>query len=1055
MENEYILGLDMGPTSIGWATVSCDGAHKPIDLLDANSRIFLSMLDSEGKVTKNKNRRDKRGMRKLLRRYRARRDELILLLVANGMLPGNIRNPGDWVSAQNADPKTLPESWSAFQRLNPFTCRENALTTEVSLHAMGRLLLHIAKRRGYRSNRGAKYVRLIEYLKNENLSLTVSEDDEVLDKETNSGDDTANSIEKETTTVLGGIRVLQEHLKKSTDGQLETAAQFVNRYAKECGHLNTLRPHSISISETNTLTRGKKKGTDKETEYRLFVNRKMIEDEFERIWRAQSGFLAISLSKSTAEIADLRRSIHAAIFFQRELKLQKNTVGMCSVLISRKRAPTALLESQDFLILQDLNHLRYGQVIEDDRKKQSSIRRHSARPTKFLAPPQPLGAKEREKVLETLSDPMTLNAHDCLTWDKLRTILGLGSSYRFSHEISPLKAESGEHLKLSKSGVTGNKTALAIGRTIPKIWHELPYGTNPGATQASASGAAPISRATRRQLVEDLLTIHDKVALFDRLRGYSERSSSPWHFSDKEALALTTLELTPAYIKHCERVLTEILPLLHEGAIYSDAIARTKQTLLKPKTNGIKAAGDETFPKLGPPPNIANPIVQKALYETRAVINKLIERQGRKPALIRIELGRDLRNSKKHRAEIQIQQNKNLALNEKAKTEIRHWNKSHPTQQIEISNDPSVKMVRLMIEQEYTCIFSYSDQSHQRTIGMRDIADSAVDICHIYPRGISGMDGYGNKVLAFRSENSYMGKRTPFQAWGHSDPEKYDVIVKRAEKWFSDDGPLQAKLKKIKNKASVQRFAEEMNDFTDAQLSDTRYIATAVRSYVLTLGYQEHQVQVVTGRSTATARRLWGLNSALPKLLSDAQPKIAGTSDKSTVESEEADETVDDTAKKAPKKDRRDHRHHAVDAIVIALTDIKLLKNILARYQYFDERGHFSNQRLHCPISDIQSKTAAITHRNVVSHSPKRKIWDALHADMPFGRATIVSDFIERKKKVGGDIKCTFERLTKDDGHEILWGAPDRDRAWLHDSLVRHSSVRLKVEQHQLVIDGQ
>lgn len=45
----FILGLDLGTNSIGWAIIGCDENANPSRLIDANSRIFLSMMEADAK----------------------------------------------------------------------------------------------------------------------------------------------------------------------------------------------------------------------------------------------------------------------------------------------------------------------------------------------------------------------------------------------------------------------------------------------------------------------------------------------------------------------------------------------------------------------------------------------------------------------------------------------------------------------------------------------------------------------------------------------------------------------------------------------------------------------------------------------------------------------------------------------------------------------------------------------------------------------------------------------------------------------------------------------
>ena len=145
----YILGLDLGPSSIGWAAVDVDkqGNSKQFvklkdgekSLLALNSRIFPSGVENLGQgqkeETRNKKRRESRGIRRTLRRRRARKLKLIRVLRNSKILPD--------------------DSWSLglVQAMDPYEIRNRALKEHVSLYEIGSLLLHFTKRRGFKSNR--------------------------------------------------------------------------------------------------------------------------------------------------------------------------------------------------------------------------------------------------------------------------------------------------------------------------------------------------------------------------------------------------------------------------------------------------------------------------------------------------------------------------------------------------------------------------------------------------------------------------------------------------------------------------------------------------------------------------------------------------------------------------------------------------------------------------------------------------------------------------------------------------------------------------------------
>ncbi len=153
---EKILGLDMGPNSIGWALIEKDsGGFKK--LIDIGVRVFEAGVDDDIDSGKDKSRATARREARLHRRQLARRARRMSLLAAKlqhyGLLP-----QGDL---------STPESTRAFfdkldsdlslgipdPALIPYILRTRALDNEQNPHATGRALYHLAQRRGYLSNR--------------------------------------------------------------------------------------------------------------------------------------------------------------------------------------------------------------------------------------------------------------------------------------------------------------------------------------------------------------------------------------------------------------------------------------------------------------------------------------------------------------------------------------------------------------------------------------------------------------------------------------------------------------------------------------------------------------------------------------------------------------------------------------------------------------------------------------------------------------------------------------------------------------------------------------
>lgn len=957
MEN-FILGLDLGTNSIGWAVIGCDENAKPTHLIDANSRIFLSMMEADGKAPKNKQRRDKRLARRQIRRHKERRDELLKMLIAQHLLPKEFQQPSDWPCHLNQKGKLPNGELKDFLASNPFLLRAEALARNLTKHEFGRVLMHLTKRRGYKSNRGIKYHTLFRYIEENRICIRhPHQEDEVQTEVSENANQHGDKKEaEETGKVLGGIRVLKKQMISN-----ETIGQFAVRIAQNENWKTPRRLHTISIDETRDTTRGKNKGKEKTATYHLHATRALYEEEFSRIWDSQADNLCHLLNQTQEQVKTLREKIEHAIFDQRSPQLQKSKVGMCSIRLKKKRAATALLESQAYLLLQDINSLKYGNVY--------GRRKHIQTDTM-----QPLSAEQQQCLLNALSDHRQVDKEDILTWDKIREILRLKEDIKFNLEISSNKDTSGEQIKSGKKGITGNRIALAIVRIIPEEWQ--------GFSNEQKHPCKFIYQ--QKALVNDILNIHDKVALFNRLRNYYRLPPQRcfWKFSDQQAFELATLELPAGYMGHCFEVINELLKHLRNGFNYSDAKKEAKFT----------NQSEPNQPKhLGEPPSIANPIVQKALYETRRVVNAIIEKQECKPKIIRIEMARDMKASKTHRAEMEKRNEANRKLNEKAADAIRDWNQQHPHQTIGLES-ANIEKIKLWIEQRVkpdkesvTKIKLWQEQDHQclysgRYISFPQIADGEVDIDHIYPRSLSGMNDYLNKALAFKSENENKGQRTPWQAWGNT--EKYDQIIRRAQEWYrGSNSPLNAKLNKVMDKSDETAFKEKMREFTEAQLNDTRYICVAVKNYLKTLGYSDQAIQVSRGRATAEIRRLWGLDNILPKVKNDQECKDA---DKE-IDNNNVGEAERDKEKKGKKKDRGDHHHHAIDAIITALTDRKTFADLQHRYRYYELNGGWPGTSLEKPWETLRRDVEQIVMNQVVSFSATRKVSGGLHDEQPYG----------------------------------------------------------------------
>ena len=142
-----ILGLDLGTNSIGWAVVNeAENDSELSSIIKVGVRVNpltvdeLSNFEKGKSITTNAERTLKRGMRRNLQRYKLRREELIKILKEYGFIND------ETILSENGNRTTF----------ETYRLRAKAVTDEISLTQLARVLLMINKKRGYKSSRKAK-----------------------------------------------------------------------------------------------------------------------------------------------------------------------------------------------------------------------------------------------------------------------------------------------------------------------------------------------------------------------------------------------------------------------------------------------------------------------------------------------------------------------------------------------------------------------------------------------------------------------------------------------------------------------------------------------------------------------------------------------------------------------------------------------------------------------------------------------------------------------------------------------------------------------------------
>ncbi|ROL58951.1 type II CRISPR RNA-guided endonuclease Cas9 [Bacteroidetes/Chlorobi group bacterium ChocPot_Mid] len=440
-----------------------------------------------------------------------------------------------------------------------------------------------------------------------------------------------------------------------------------------------------------------------------------------------------------------------------------------------------------------------------------------------------------------------------------------------------------------------------------------------------------------------------------------------WHFNEETAEKFSRINLEDKFGNLSTKAMRKMLPYLREGKLYHEAaeLAGYKHSFWDKEV--------EIMDLLPEPEQVANPIVMQTLHQVKKVVNELIETY-KKPDIIRVELGRDMKQPLKKRLEIEKINNEIRKKNNTIRDIlIKDFNIERPTR------DDIIKY-KLWEECKFTCPYT------GRSISKEQLFDSKeFEVEHIIPYSHSLDNSFMNLTLCEKRANEEKGNMTPYEYFLTKNiPES---VIKQRVKHFP-----QPKARKF--------FAKEIEiDFINRQLNDTRYASKLAKDY---LKHITPEVTCSTGSSTALLRYYWGLNSILSKSKGD----------------NETDEI----------KNREDHRHHAIDAIVIACTDHSKLQRLSTyhgtdstRYKDMKEdeklKKHFPY-----PWKDFRNDIVNTIQNIIVSHRLNIRVSGALHEEILYGK--LKDAFGNERMSESGypvfAVRKTLKRLTQAEIHKII-----------------------------------
>lgn len=506
---------------------------------------------------------------------------------------------------------------------------------------------------------------------------------------------------------------------------------------------------------------------------------------------------------------------------------------------------------------------------------------------------RPLTQAERSDLADAL------DRQKSMTWGAVRKVLGWNKpGARHDGETFNLEETKRERL-------TGNRTACDLRNALGARWESM-------------------TEDQRDELVTDLLTI-------EHADGFLRRMKEHWQFDDATAEALAGIELEPGHARISLKTMRAIQPYLERGMKFRDACKAAGYSQGGPNP---KAAAD----KLGAPPDVRHPVVQKALFEARKVVNAIVREYG-KPAIIRVEMARDMKLSRRQKETLQKEQARQKKTNEEAAAVLRR--------DLRIPQPTRADIQKYAMWLECRGICPYTGAA----IPAKMLFSSDVEVAHILPYSRSLDDSYMNKTLCMSGyRRQVKGSSTPYEI-GKADPVEYATMLQRVAVL-----PLPKR----------RRFEQKQVDtgaFIWRQLNDTRHICVDVRNFLQQLGVP---VEIGKGEATAALRQRWRLNGIL-------------------------------SADGSDEKNRADHRRHAIDAIVIALAGRALFLELSRLADVHGGSLAEGGFDLPQPWAGFQDHVREKMDAMIVSHAPARKISGALHKETAYGYSENEKVFVTRK----------------------------------------------------------
>lgn len=697
------LGLDIGINSIGFSVIEYDDKNFVGKIIDAGVRIFTSAENVKDGSSLALPRREAKGARKRLSRKSSRLYNIKKLLLANNFITqSQIEN----LYIKN---QTISDLWDL---------RKDALNRVLSNEEFYRILMYIAKHRGFKS------VRKTEEAQKEGA-------------------------------LLKAIKSNSEEFKENkyeTIGEM-FATKFTNNQPKR----------------------------NKREDYSHSIPRELLENEIDIIFKRQREL------GSKIAIEDIQDKYKEIAFFQTPLQSMENMIGYCTFEPNEKRAPKCTYTSEIFTCANKLVNLS---IIDESGN------------TRFLT------GEEIHEIIELA------HKQSKVTYKQAKNLLNLEDEIKFNSLNYNKKDKDGNLTNPENSTLIELKNYHNIKKAIEK-------NTNLGKTFF--------------ETIKYDKELFNNIAItltYEKSDDNIVKNLKSLGINDE--IIKSVKDLSMSKTMHLSiKAMENILPYMLDGMKYNVACEQAGYNPSIISKNKVKSS---SLPVLAQEELTTNPVVNRAISQTRKVVNALIKKHGNFDNII-IETARDLSKSFKERKEI-----------ERAQKEFQEEKENARKRCIEHGLDPdrpksNLLRFRLWEEQGGFCVYS------GKKIDPRRLADpNYTDIDHIIPYSKSFDDSLNNKVLCLSEENRQKGNKLPYE---YIDDSKWYEFTQRLKTYH---------LKTAKyNRLIKKSYSQE--GFISRNLNDTRYISRFIKDYIKeNLDFDNNlKVETRNGSLTAFLRTQWGL----------------------------------------------------------------------------------------------------------------------------------------------------------------------------------------------------